>query len=247
MLFLLRYSVSHPRSVVALAGALTLAATFFIRDVDLRLDGRSLIPSDDPSMEASDAAAARFHLGDTIVLGVLAPPQGICTPAGLDLVVRLSAALGRVEGVEAASVASVATLPRLVIEGDTLDLRPLVESGPGVDAATASRVCKEVEAFGFDDGVVVSPALDAAAIHARLSPPADRRLVNGQEGGGLRVSEGLELARRARECVPGLPHHCPGRRFEGQVVEDRLAHLALLDHSYEVVVCVDDDRRGRVQ
>jgi predicted RND superfamily exporter protein len=218
MMFLLEYSVSHARQVVLLVVALVVAAGFHIPDIDLSLDGRSLIPSDDPSMEASDAAAARFALRDVIVLGVLAPPPGVCTPAGLDLVARLSGDLERLEGVEPSSVASVATLPRLFIEGDTLDLRPLISRSPDLDAETAARVCAEVRTLGLDDGVVVSATAQAAAIYARLEPTADRRRVLSQ-------IEALASSRR----IPGFEVPFSGSALaQAELGEAALGDLARL-------------------
>jgi subtilisin family serine protease len=61
---LLRFSVKHPRVVVALAGAITVCALLFIPRIQLRLDGRSLIPSGLPEFAEGDRAASRFELRD---------------------------------------------------------------------------------------------------------------------------------------------------------------------------------------
>ena len=66
---LLRSSVSRPRLVVALVGAVTLCALWFVPRIQLRLDGRSLA-----------GAAARVGLRDLVVIGVGNEGSGVYTP-----------------------------------------------------------------------------------------------------------------------------------------------------------------------
>jgi predicted RND superfamily exporter protein len=87
---LLRFSVKHPRLVVALAGAITLGALIFIPRIHLRLDGRSLIPSNLPQFAEGDRAASRFELRDLVLIGVGNEESGVYTPETLRRIARLS-------------------------------------------------------------------------------------------------------------------------------------------------------------
>jgi hypothetical protein len=53
-----------------LAGAVTVCAVVFIPRIQLRLDGRSLIPSNLPEFAEGDQAASRFELRDLVLIGV---------------------------------------------------------------------------------------------------------------------------------------------------------------------------------
>ena len=108
---LLVFSVRHPKWVVVLSVALAALAALFIPRIELRLDGRSLIPRDHPSMAASDAAAERFEVRDMVVLGVDGGDDGVWVPPALSVLGALSDELAAAEGVIASTVASLATTP----------------------------------------------------------------------------------------------------------------------------------------
>lgn len=174
---LLRFSVRHPRTIVTVVAAVTLCAALFIPGIELRLDGRSLIPRDHPSMLASDRAAEIFGLRDLVVLAVRNEDGGIYTPAGLQLLAEISDALARVDGVNPLTVASLATLPRVSINDDVIDLRPLLSPAAPHDAAVVEQVRRETETFALNNGVLVSRDNRAAAIYADVEADADRETV----------------------------------------------------------------------
>jgi uncharacterized protein len=177
MLILLRFSIRHPRLIVALVALLTLLSWAAIPRIHLLLDARSLIPRGHPAMAASDRAAAHFGARDMVLIAVAEPRQGIFQPPALDLVRTLSAELGREPGIIADSVASLATVPRLFVAGDTIDLRPLLDRGLRIDAALARRIAVETHFGGLDDGVLVASDGRAAAILAEVEPEVDRQAI----------------------------------------------------------------------
>lgn len=63
---LLRFSVRHPRIVIALVCATTVLSLVFNPRIQLRLDERSLIPSNLPQFAEGDQAASRFELRDLV-------------------------------------------------------------------------------------------------------------------------------------------------------------------------------------
>jgi predicted RND superfamily exporter protein len=188
---LLSVSVRHPRIVVGLVAALTVAAALAIPGVHVRLDGRSLIPQGHPAQADSNRAAKLFGLRDVIVVGIESP-QGIYNPRTLALIAELSGALAGVDGIVPDSVASLATLPRFFVEEDVLDPEPLlarVARDGQVDVRLAARLHRETRALGLDDGVLASPDGRTAAIYAEVRADADRyRVLEEVRGLVARIS-----------------------------------------------------------
>ncbi|HRC86164.1 MAG TPA: MMPL family transporter, partial [Thermoanaerobaculia bacterium] len=219
---LLRFSVAHPRWVVALSLALAVVSLLGLPRIHPRLDGRSLIPAGHPSLAASDAAAREFHLRDVLVVGLADPQGGIYQPHHLELLRRLSHGIANIPGVVPGSVASLATLPRLAIEADTLDTTPLLAGSGATSPETAARLRRETASLGLDDGLLVTPDGQATAIVAEVTDGADRYQVlgdlrrvlatAGSEGAEVFLSGtalaqatlGLAAARDLAKLVPGV-------------------------------------------
>ena len=195
MIALLRFSIRHPRWIVALAALFTLLAGFGIPRVRQRLDARALVPGDDPAMHSSDEAVRRFGLRDLVVIAVDGGTAGVFQPAGLSLLKGLSDELAHVEGIVPESVTSLATVPQLFIEGSSLDLRPRLDRGSPPDAGMAAALRRESHLLGRDDGILVSRDGRAAAIYAEVDPAADRAAV------GVRLRRLVERAERRQ--APG--------------------------------------------
>jgi predicted RND superfamily exporter protein len=212
MLRLLRFSVAHPRLILALSLAFTLVCCFGVPRIRPRLDARSLIPAGDPSMAAGDAAAKLFRQRDVVVLAIAAPGAGVYTPEALRLLTVLGNDLARVDGIVPGSIVSLATVPRLSIDNDVLDLRPLLERGAPPDAAMALRIRRETAALGLDDGVLVARDGKAAAIYAEVEPAADRS----------RLSERVRAV-VARHQGSGFPIYLSGTAMAQAVLGDAAA------------------------
>jgi predicted RND superfamily exporter protein len=174
MIALLRFSVRHPRWVAAVSLVLALAAATLIPRVSLRLDARSLIPQGHPSMLEGDRAAERFGQRDVVVVMIASPAEGIYRPAALELLTELSRELEQVEGIVPGSVVSLATVPRLYVQDDVIDLEPLLEQELTPSPETALRVRHETGALGLDDGILASRDGRAAALYAEVERGADR-------------------------------------------------------------------------
>src|SRR3954453_16526085 len=106
----LRFSTNYPRTVLIIVGIVTVLACLFIPRLRLQLDGRSLIPVDDPRLTASDKAAEFFGLRDVVVIGIVNKRSGIYNRETLRRILRLSDGLKDIDGVEASSVTSLATI-----------------------------------------------------------------------------------------------------------------------------------------
>ncbi|HEX5833341.1 MAG TPA: MMPL family transporter [Pyrinomonadaceae bacterium] len=170
---LLRFSVRHPRTVIALVGVITVCALVFIPRIQLRLDGRSLIPSGLPEFAEGDQAAARFELRDLVLVGV-GNESGVYTPETLRRIARLSAGLARVEGVVPGSVVSIATVPRIALVDGEVDTGPLYQPEDQLNKEIIQQLRRDVGRRAYDRGVLVSPDGKGAAIIAKVEPGADR-------------------------------------------------------------------------
>jgi len=171
---LLRFSVKHPRLVITLVGAVTVCALVFIPRIQLRLDGRSLIPSGLPEFAEGDLAASRFELRDLVLIGVGNEEAGVYTPETLRRIARLSDGLSRVEGVVAGSVISLATVPRVALVDGKVDTGPLFRPEDQLSTETIQHLRREVVKRGYNTGALVSADGKGAAIVAKVEPSADR-------------------------------------------------------------------------
>ncbi len=171
---LLRFSVRHPRVVITLVGAITLFALINIPRIQLRLDGRSLIPSNLPEFAEGDQAATRFELRDLVLIGVGNEESGIYTPETLRRIARLSDGLSRVDGVVDGSVVSLSTVPRLALVDGKVDTGPLFRSEDPLSPADIEQLRREVGQRGYNENVLVSSDFKGAAIIAKVEPGADR-------------------------------------------------------------------------
>ena len=164
----------HPRVVIILVGAVTVCALLFIPRIQLRLDGRSLIPSGLPQFAEGDQAASRFELRDLVLIGVGNEESGVYTPATLQRIARLSDGLARVDGVVAGSVVSISTVPRISLVDDKVETGPLFRPEDQLHKETIQQLRRDVGRRGYNTGVLVSADGKGAAIIAKVEPGADR-------------------------------------------------------------------------
>ena len=171
---LLRFSVRHPRLVITFVCVISVFALVFIPRIRLRLDGRSLIPSDLPQFAEGDRAASRFELRDLVLIGVGNEESGVYTADTLQRIARLSDGLSRVEGIVAGSVVSLATVPRISLVDGEVDTSPLFRPEDQLTTRAIQHLRREVDKRGYDTGVLVSADGKGAAIIAKVEPGADR-------------------------------------------------------------------------
>jgi len=154
--------------------AVTVFALFQISRIRLRLDGRSLIPSNLPQFAEGDQAALRFELRDLVLIGVGNEESGVYTPETLQRIARLSDGLSRVKGIVPDSVVSLATVPRVALVDGRVDTGPLFRPEDQLNTAAIAQLRREVGKRGYNVGTLVSADGKAAAIIAKVEPDADR-------------------------------------------------------------------------
>jgi predicted RND superfamily exporter protein len=174
MIGLIRFSVHHPWLVLAAIAMLTLPACLFMPRVRLQLDARSLIPSGDPRLNASDDAARLFGLRDVVVIGIVNEDSGIYVPDTLRRIARLSKALSEVNGVAAESVMSLATVSTQGMKDGQIISSDLLAKNRDLDQKTARQLQADVERLGLANGILVSKDGRTAAIIAGVMPEANR-------------------------------------------------------------------------
>ncbi|HVG20043.1 MAG TPA: MMPL family transporter [Blastocatellia bacterium] len=174
MVRLIRFSARHPKIVLAAVAFLTILLCTFIPRVRLQLDARSLIPSGDPTLTASDNAANIFGPRDIVAIGVVNEGSGIYSPETLKRIDRLSKRLSEVKGVVAQSVMSITTLSGQTVRGGKVIPYDLMVKGADLDSRAIQQLRADVERFGLADGALVGKDGKAAAIFAEVDPYANR-------------------------------------------------------------------------
>lgn len=169
---LLQISIRHPKWVLACVALSAALAAAGIPRLELRLDARSLIPAHHPALAANDQALEIFPQPDSVAIAMVAKTGSIYTPEGLGLLARLSRELAARSEVVESSVISLATLPRIWVESDRVDLDPLLDQ-PTLDEGMARKVREEVKNLGLDSGLLVAEDGRAAAIYARIRVGSD--------------------------------------------------------------------------
>ncbi|MEL7058995.1 MAG: MMPL family transporter [Acidobacteriota bacterium] len=216
MISLVRFSIRRPRLVLWLCAGLAIVGAALAPGIELRLDGRSLIPAGHPTMRASDAASERFGLRDVVVVALAADDGQRLGAASLGWLEDMGRRLGEIEGVERHTVASLATVPRLVVRDGVLDLKPLLARGDRtapLDDALVERLWREVAVTGLDDGILAADDGRAAGLYALVEPEADRR----------------RLAEAIRELVDRPPAGVRVHASGSALVQAALGEAAALD------------------
>jgi uncharacterized protein len=126
--WLAHYTIRHPRLVLVLVAAVTLAAAPGILWLKLRTDGHALVPQHAPEVIYDQKIRDQFGIKDQIV--VLIRPgntNGIFNPATLQLVRDLTAKFNQLPDVASADVMSLATEPSFRMRPGTLIQQKLLD------------------------------------------------------------------------------------------------------------------------
>jgi len=178
----MRLPVRRPRTVIAVAVAIPLALAPGLARLELRTDGKALVPAGAAEVAVDAALRARFGVRDPIAVVIESTgAAGIYDPRILGLVRELSRAFLQLEGVRPIDVASLATEHSDRVRPGTLEFRPWLEALPR-DEHELSRLRRDLEQVDIYGGTLLSsdkPA-SAAAILVGVPPDADRRALVSQ-------------------------------------------------------------------
>lgn len=174
MIRLIKFSAQHPVVILTTVILLTIALCTFIPRVRLQLDARSLIPSGDPTLTASDNAANLFGLRDVVMIGVVSEDANIYSPETLNRIARLSKSLSAVKGVIAGSVMSLSTVSGQAEEDGKVVSYDLMAKNAELDSPAIRRLQEDVDRLGIANGLLVGKDGKAAAIFAEVDAEASR-------------------------------------------------------------------------
>lgn len=158
-----RWIVRHPRIVVATTLAVTVVFGAFAMRVRVESSLSSVLASGDPAVDAYEEVRRRFGGDDVGVIGVLA--ADVFAPATLEKIARVTAAVGKLEGVE--SVLSITNAKD--VAADVFTPPPLLPRLPPTPEDTAALRAKLAEVPLYRENLV-APDGRGAAINVFFQP-----------------------------------------------------------------------------
>ncbi|WP_169978918.1 efflux RND transporter permease subunit [Tautonia rosea] len=201
-----RWSLTRPRVAVVGAVLIVLLAMPGLWRLELRTDGKTLVPPDDPVARFDSEARRSFGLRDPmIVLLETRHPNGIFNSGTLEAVRSLTRAILRLEGVDPGHVSSLATeLRDRVYEGKGT-FQPFLDSLPGrAEEFELLRADLNAPAARPFTGTLVSEDRTAAAIFIGVpeEEPGTRSVLSHQI---IDLVDGYPLPELDRVSVAGAP------------------------------------------
>jgi len=167
-----RLAIRRPRTTLLLAALLALPAALGLTRLELRTDGRALVPDDSPAIRIDDEIRATFEVEEPIVVLIESEdPRGVYNPATLGTIRDLTRSLGELPG--CGTVSSLATEASGRIAEHELRFIPFLEPFPESEEELV-RVRDDVRALNVYDGTLVSTDECATAVYVGVPEGADR-------------------------------------------------------------------------
>jgi hypothetical protein len=161
---LARYSIHHPKRVIAIAVALTLAVAPGAMRLKLRTDGHALVDKTAPEVRFDKLVRERHGIEDPVVVLVKsAHPDGIYNSDTLQLVRELTEAFARLDGINSNKVVSLATQRGFRLRPGTLIYERLLDT-PRQTPAQLKELRDDLARIQLYTGTVVSFDGKSAAI-----------------------------------------------------------------------------------
>jgi hypothetical protein len=178
-----RLALARPRSTVLLATLVTLLAAAGVTRLEIRTDGRRLVPAEAPAVAIDRAIRDDFGLRDRLVVVVRSDgasgrtlageDEGIFGAEALRVVRDLTEDLAALGEVDPGHVASLATERGDRVYPGTVTLRPFLDPLP-VTEEERTRLRADLRAIDVYRGTLVSRDESAAAIFIGVRPGVDR-------------------------------------------------------------------------
>lgn len=166
------WSIARPRLAILLVLLITLAAAPGLLRLEMRTDGHSLVPPDDPVVRFDETVRDQFHLRDPILVVIETTHRdGVYNPGTLRRLQALTGLLGRLDGVGPENVVSLATERRDRVYPGTLVFRPLLDPFPD-NPKLLDLLRSDVEAISILKGTLVST--DGRAVAILVGAPPSR-------------------------------------------------------------------------
>lgn len=161
----LRFVQGRPWTTLAAVALLTLAAAAGTSRLELRMDGRALVPPDSPAVAFDREVREVFGVRDPLVILLESRrPEGIWHPGFLRRLIDVTAAVRGIEGIPDEQIVSLATERRDRVYPNTLRFRPFLDPFPDTPLLL-ERLREDVAAAGILlDGTLVSHDGTAATV-----------------------------------------------------------------------------------
>ena len=161
----LRLLQRRPRAALAVVAFLTLAAMSGLPRLELRMDGRALVPRDDPAVLFDREVREAFGVRDPLVILLESRrPEGIYHADFLRRLADVTDAVRGLEGVPDEQIVSLATERRDRVAPNSLRFLPFLEPFPD-NPALLERLREDIAAASILlEGTLVSHDQTAAAV-----------------------------------------------------------------------------------
>ncbi len=174
MSWLYRYSIRHPKRVIALAVLITVSLAPGILRLRLRTDGHALVPADAPEIQQDNRIREDFGLDDPVVVFIRSSDAlGLFNTHTLQLVQDLTDDFQKLEGVRPANVFSLATEVSDKVFPGTLRFRRFLDPIPQTPQEL-STLRKDMLDVRLYNGTLISRDEKATAIMVGVPSGADR-------------------------------------------------------------------------
>jgi uncharacterized protein len=171
---LANWASRRPRTALVLAALLTLAAAPGLLRLKLRTDGHALVSANAPEVIYDQAIRDQFGIADQIVVLIRSShADGIFNPETLALVRELTAALGRLPGMQPGQIVSLATESGFRLDPKTYNVQPLLPLTLS-NAADLARLRDDLRRIELYSGTLVSADASATLILVSLPNGMDR-------------------------------------------------------------------------
>jgi predicted RND superfamily exporter protein len=161
----LRFVQGRPWTTLAAVTLLTLAATAGMSRLELRMDGRALVPPDSPVIAFDREVREVFGVRDPLVILLESRrPEGIWHPGFLRRLIDVTEAVRGIERIPDEQIVSLATERRDRVYPNSLRFRPFLDPFPDTPVLL-ERLREDVAAAGILlDGTLVSHDQTAATV-----------------------------------------------------------------------------------
>ena len=169
-----RFSIDHPKTVLALAAVCVVAVAPGLLRLQLRTDGNALLPSDTPQIRFDRSIRQAFGITDQMVVLIEAErPEGIFNADTLNLVRELTRQIGELEGLDPTNLTSLATEKSDRVIPGRLRFREFLNPLPQTPEEL-QQLRDDLEGIGLYTGTLISYDESATCILVGVPQGIDR-------------------------------------------------------------------------
>ncbi len=164
---LVRFSVDHPRWVVAVTVVVSLAAMAALPRARTDTNPKNMLPATSQVRVSNDAVEKTFGLYEDMIVVGISHDGGVLNRETLARIQRITASILTIPGVAARDVAGFSTIDNVTVEEGTLHVGPLMTEVPR-DAGELAALRKQL----FDNpafvGRIISQLLEYQTLKLSL-------------------------------------------------------------------------------